>query len=557
METLPLAKFRQQVEQHPERVWLRQPRAGQLLNLRWQDVDEQARRLAAALQAMGCAPGDRVAIWGKNCAEWFISDLAIMMAGLVSVPLYPAQSATGLRYVLEHSKTKVLIIGRLDDLPDLNSAVPEQVIRIAMPLCDLPSQHDWATLQAKYAALPLAQLHQQSAEELATIVYTSGTTGNPKGVMHSPRTMAFAAAQAVAHMQITEDDRFFSYLPLSHVAERFMVEMASLFSGAPVSFAESLETFADNLRDVQPTVFFSVPRLWTRFQQGVLEKMPAAKLDKLLKLPLINRLVARKIRQALGLNAARIMITGAAPISRSLLTWYARLGLHLNEGYGMSENMAYGCFNLPGQIRHGTVGKAMPNNEVRISETGEILFRSRALMQGYYLEPEKTAETLIDGWLHTGDKGELDSDGYLTITGRVKDIFKTSKGKYVAPAPIEGLLAASELIEQVCLLGSGMDQPVALLELAPATGELTRAEIEQRLSEHLGHVNRQLLAHERVRFVYVVSQPWTIDNGCMTPTLKIRRNHLESLFAESLAALKPEQPVLWQAQQQQTVGEPA
>ncbi|MCJ8170038.1 AMP-binding protein [Atopomonas sediminilitoris] len=556
METLPLAKFRQQVTQHPERTWLRQAHGSAWHELTWAEVDQQARRVAAGLLALGCAPGDRVAIWGKNCAEWFISDLAVMMAGLVSVPLYPAQSADGLRYVLAHAQCKALFVGRLDEQPGIEQGIPESVLRLGFIQHDLPCAHSWSALQA-HAPLPLEQLHVQQAEALATIVYTSGTTGSPKGVMHSPRTMAFAATQAVAHMQITGDDRFFSYLPLSHVAERFMVEMNSLYSGAPVSFAESLETFADNLRAVQPTVFFSVPRLWTRFQQGVLEKMPPAKLDRLLKLPLIKRLVARKIRLALGLNAARIMVTGAAPISRSLLEWYARLGLHLNEGYGMSENMAYGCFNLPGHIRHGTVGKAMPNNEVRISEAGEILFRSRSLMQGYYLEPEKTAETLIDGWLHTGDKGELDSDGYLKITGRVKDIFKTSKGKYVAPAPIEGWFAACELVEQVCVLGSGMDQPVALLELSPVSAELSQAEIEQRLGEHLAHANRQLLAHERVRFVYVVSQPWTIDNGCMTPTLKIRRNHLESLFAESLAELKPEQPVLWQAKHTQRMGEPA
>jgi long-chain acyl-CoA synthetase len=325
-----------------------------------------------------------------------------------------------------------------------------------------------------------------------------------------------------------------------------MVEFNSLYCGAPVAFVESMETFSRDLCHVRPTVFFAVPRLWTRFQQGVLEKLPQAKLSRLLRIPLIGALVARKVRRSLGLDQARVMISGAASISCGLLDWYQALGLTLCEGYGMSENVAYGCFNRPGQVRFGTVGRPMKGLEVRIADSGEILFRSPTLMLGYYLDPEKTAQTLVDGWLHTGDKGELDSDGYLRITGRVKDIFKTSKGKYIAPAPIEGEIAKNLWVEQVCLMGSNLDQPLALIELSPAAREQAQDKVAADLQQTLDQLNARLLNHERVSHFVLVREAWTVDNGCMTPTMKIRRNVLEARFADEVAALNAKQPLHWQ-----------
>jgi long-chain acyl-CoA synthetase len=358
--------------------------------------------------------------------------------------------------------------------------------------------------------------------------------------------MAFTAANAGRELQMNTADQFFSFLPLSHVAERFMVEFSSLYCGASVAFVESMESFSRDMQYIRPTVFFSVPRLWTRFQQGVLDKLPQTKLNLLLRIPLLGALVARKIRRALGLDQARIMISGAAAISPGLLAWYQRLGLTLCEGYGMSEHVAYGCFNRPGQVRFGTVGRAMPGLEVRIADSGEILLRSPTLMLGYYLEPEKTAEALVDGWLHTGDKGELDGDGYLRITGRVKDIFKTSKGKYVAPAPIEGEIAKSPHVEQVCVMGSNFDQPLALIELSPAARLLPVERLSAELEASLAHLNSQLQPHERISHFVLVREPWTTANGCMTPTMKIRRNVLEARYAESLAGLPARQPLFWQ-----------
>ena len=542
-EQLPLERFQHWCERTPERVWLRQPVAGAWHDFTWRQVDEQARRLASGLQSLGCAPGDRVAILAKNCAEWFISDLAIMMAGLISVPLYPLQTAESIAYVLEHAECRAIILGKLDEPDKLEGAIGVQVARIAMPYPTLRADYQWHELQAH---APLQQVHRQQGDELLSILYTSGTTGQPKGVMLSARAMAFSAANACAEMKIGERDQFFSYLPLSHAAERFLVQMNSLYAGAAVAFVESLETFAADLQHVRPTVFFSVPRLWTRFQQGVLERLPQRKLDLLLRLPLLGSLVARRIRRGLGLDRARILVSGAAAISPGLLEWYRRIGLTICEGYGMTENFAYGCFNRPGQVRFGTVGRPMPFLEMRLAESGEVLFRSPTLMQGYYREPQLSAEALEGGWLHTGDKGEVDADGYLRITGRVKDIFKTSKGKYVAPAPIEGEIAKNTWVEQVCLMGSNRDQPLALIDLSPAARTQAREQIAADLLATLERLNAALPAHERLSHLLLVSESWTVDNGSLTPTLKIRRNVLEARYAEWVARLPHQPAVHWE-----------
>jgi long-chain acyl-CoA synthetase len=438
----------------------------------------------------------------------------------------------------------VIILGKLDDPAKLEPGIPAGVIRIAMPYPTLEAQYGWQALLVAHQ--PLRDGHVQSPEAMLSILYTSGTTGQPKGVMLSARAFAYAGSQSVKELQITEQDQYFSYLPLSHAAERFLVEMNALYSGGRVAFVESLETFASDLRHVRPSVFFSVPRLWTRFQQGVLKKLPQAKLALLLRIPLIGTLLARKIRKGLGLDRSRILVSGAAAIPPALLEWYQAIGMTICEGYGMTEHMAYGCFNRPGQVRFGTVGRPMPGNELRIADSGEILLRCPSLMLGYYLEPEKTAETISDGWLHTGDKGEIDAAGYLKITGRVKDIFKTSKGKYIAPAPIEGEIAKNLWVEQVCLMGSNLDQPLALIELSPAARELDRQHLAAALLQTLQQLNAQLAAHERLSHFVVVREAWTVDNGCMTPTMKIRRNVLEARFADQLTALDVKQPLHWQ-----------
>ncbi|UZE94790.1 AMP-binding protein [Alkalimarinus alittae] len=532
----PLEKVAHWVKNTPNSVFMRQPINGEYKDFTWKEVDNQARKLASALLGLGLEKGDRVAILAKNSAEWFITDYAIQLASLISVPLYPMQSPESIEYVINHSESKAIIIGKLDGAKSMESGIPAGVIRIGMPYpIDMKIDHQWNDLLAKYEPTKENPVH--GMDDLMTLIYTSGTTGNPKGVMHTYGTFSFGAQNAVETLPVKPEDRFLSFLPLSHIAERFMVLGCATYSGAQVSFVESLDTFAENLQATLPTVFFAVPRLWKKFQQQITAKMPQEKLDKMLRIPLLNRIVRSKIKKALGLNKARMVVSGASPIAQSLLEWYAKIGIDINEGYGMTENLAYGpAINMPGAVKLGSVGSitALPHSEVRITEDGEIIVRSPSLMKGYYLEPEKTAETIRDGWLHTGDRGEIDSDGYLKITGRVKDVFKTSKGKFVQPNSIEGLLMRNTNIEQICVAGSGHSQPIVLIELTEdAKSRLPEdaKAIEDDIMSTVVQVNKELEHHEIIDRIFIVDDVWTPENGMLTPTMKIKRSEVERRYA--------------------------
>lgn len=535
--TTPLEMLYKWNEQVPNRIFLRQPINGLNKTFTWSQVNDQARRLAAALLSKGLNKGDRVALLSKNCAEWFISDFAIQLAGLISVPLYPMQSPDALEYVLNHSDSKAIIIGKLDGAKQMEPGIPRDIIRIAMPYeVDMSIDHQWDELLKSVKPIGDSPVH--GMDELMTIIYTSGTTGNPKGVMHTYGSFSFGAQNATNTLNINKDDRYLSFLPLSHIAERFMVLGCSTYGCSDVSFVESLDTFADNLQTTRPTLLFAVPRIWQKFQQKVNAKIPQKKLETLLRIPLINTLIRNKIKKGMGLDKSRILISGASPIALNLLHWYKNIGLEINEGYGMTENLAYGpALNLPGAVKIGTVGSidAMPNTEVKITEHGEIITRSPTLMTGYYLEPEKTAETLKEGWLHTGDRGEIDDEGYLTITGRIKDVFKTSKGKFIQPNKIENLLLANTLIEQVCVLGSGAPQPVCLIELSEAGLQLAqedREAVTSNLAATLKQVNAHIENHEKLDRALIIADTWTPENGLLTPTMKIKRNVVENQYTE-------------------------
>jgi long-chain acyl-CoA synthetase len=354
--------------------------------------------------------------------------------------------------------------------------------------------------------------------------------------MHTYRSFSSGTQNATRVLKINKDDRYLSFLPLSHIAERFMVLGCSTYGCSDVSFVESLDTFGDNLQTTRPTLLFAVPRIWQKFQQKVNAKLPQRKLEKLLRIPLLNKLILKKVQKGMGLDKSRMLISGASPIALDLLQWYKKIGFEINEGYGMTENLAYGpALNLPGAVKIGTVGSitAMPNIEIKITDEGEIITRSPSLMTGYYLEPEKTAETIRDGWLHTGDRGEIDSEGYLTITGRIKDVFKTSKGKFVQPNKIESLLQHNQLIEQVCVLGSGAPQPVCLIELSEEGRRQAITDklfIENDFKEILKKINQQVEHHERLDRLFIIADIWTTENGLLTPTMKIKRNIVEKHY---------------------------
>ena len=540
----------------PERVVFTQPTGGGAVrDYTWREVMDQSRRMAAHLQGMGVQHGDRVALLSKNTAHWLMSDFAIWLAGGVSVPLYPTLAAGTIRQILEHSGAKVLFVGKLDGWEGMKPGVPEGLPCISHPLSPEDAKRHypgWDDICAKTA--PLAGTPVRAADDLSTIMYTSGTTGAPKGVMHTFGTFAWAVQAGLKRVRaINEASRMLSYLPLAHVAERTLVEHGLLATGMRVYFAESLETFTADLQRARPTVFFSVPRLWVKFQQGVGAKMPPAKLERLLKIPILRGIVKKKILAALGLDQCVFAGGGAAPMPPDLLRWYDRLGLRIVELYGMTENCGLSHATLPGTLKPGTVGLPYDGVQSRIDPTtGEIQMKAPCLMLGYYRESELTRQTFTeDGWLKTGDKGEVDAEGNLKITGRVKDLFKTSKGKYVAPAPIEDRLVMHTAIEACCVTGANLGQPLALamlnVEAVRRAGEAAgRAELETSLAGHLQAVNAVLDPHEQLDCLVVTTQAWTVDNDLITPTFKVKRNRIEERYAARYEAwVGARRAVIW------------
>jgi long-chain acyl-CoA synthetase len=548
----PLQAFASTVRQRGKAVAMIQPLGGgKLREYNWLEIQDEALRMASYLRSLNLPANTNVALMSKNCAEWIVADLAIWMAGHVSVPLYPTLTSTSVRLILEHSGAPLLFVGKLDVWDEAKAGVPEGVDCIAFSLApdDARSRFPvWNDIIAQHQ--PLVDPSDPSEDALATIIYTSGTTGMPKGVMHSFRNFAVVGTKLVNVYDLKSSDRMISYLPLSHIAERAAVELALIYVGHEVHFAESLETFADDLKRARPTLFFAVPRIWTKFYQKVTDAMPPAKLSRLLRIPILNRIIKKKILSAMGLHECRIALSGAAALSPEVIEWFNKLGFEILEVYGMTENMAWSHTTRSGDQRVGWVGLPNDGVECRIAEGGEIHVRSPGNMLGYYREEGQTREAFADGgWLKTGDVGQLDGQGRLRITGRVKEIFKTEKGKYVAPAPIENRLVSFHGVEQACVMGPGLPQPIALLNLSPE--EVVRLERDGRddysqgLAELLSKVNHELDAHERLQCLVVVSEAWTVENGMLTPTLKMKRNELEKLYADRVPEWSRKRGVIW------------
>ena len=547
----PLHWLRHWVAQRGDQPYMIQPLGNdQLQTLSWREAEKQARQMAAYLKAQDLPAGSAVAIISKNCAEWILADLAIWMAGHVSVPLYPTLTSDSVKQILSHSEARFVFVGKLDDWATMKPGVPKDLPGVAFTLAPADEQAYPRWSQALDGVEPLAEseLDDRGDDAIATIIYTSGSTGTPKGVMHSFSTMAASVRASERRLDLGEHERVLSYLPLAHVAERMMTECCGLYFGFTVYFAESLDSFVQDLQRAEPTLFFSVPRLWTRFRQGVLQKVPEQKLVRMLKIPLLGGAVRKKVLKQLGLQQVRYAVTGAAPLPQSILQWYRALGLELIEGYGMSENFAVSHATEPGEKEAGLVGPPYAGIEHRIAEDGEIQVRGGNNMVGYFKDPERTAEAFTDdGWLRTGDRGEIDSRNRLRITGRTKELFKTGKGKYVAPAPIENKLGAHPAAEAVCVTGAGQPQPCALLMLSEEGGRnADRQVLEHELAELRERVNATLDPHEQIAFIAISPEPWTIEAGLLTPTMKIKRDAIETRFGAAVeAAYAQRQAVVW------------
>jgi long-subunit acyl-CoA synthetase (AMP-forming) len=541
------------------RIYLTQPLGqGRVADYTWAQVLDQSRRMAAHLQSRGFPRGARIGILSKNCAHFIMAELAIWMAGYTTVAIFPTETAETVGYVLGHSEASLLFVGKLDTWDAQKPGVSLELPRIAFPLAPDSARkeyEDWDVIIARTE--PLAGRPRRAEDELAMIIYTSGSTGRPKGAMVGFGAISRAAQGIVDDLRKRlgeqDDSRILSYLPLAHSFERSWVEASSLVDGKThVFFAESLDTFLQDLQRARPTMFISVPRLWLKFQQGVFAKMPPQKLDRLIGIPILGRIVAKKVLKGLGLDAVRQAGSGSAPLPPELIHWYRRLGLKLFEGYGMTEDNSYSHSSNEQFAEPGCVGVAQPGVQVRISPEGEIQIKSPGQFSGYYKQPELTAESFTeDGFFRTGDRGELRADGLLKITGRTKELFKTAKGKYVAPAPIESLLLSNPLIELALVSGVGQPAAYALVVLAedlrPRTGDAAvRARVEQELGALLKQVNARVADYERLQMIVVAREPWTIENGCLTPTMKIKRSRIEDVAAPQIEAwYAGHRPVVW------------
>ena len=528
----------------PDQLFLSEPVNGTYKNFTWAEAGQQVRKMAAALNAMGLGKDDKVAILSKNCAHWIMADLAISIAGCVSVPMYPNMTADSIQQILEHSEAKAVFFGKLDNADQMRKGVPEHLMVIGFPFYLEKNTQNWDDLIANQQ--PIQGNPVKDSKALATIIYTSGTTGQPKGVMHNFHAIGFAVDRFLNHIPQIKKETFFSYLPLCHVAEKMLVKCGAIFTGSTIYFVENLDTFNANLVHTQPTVFLAVPRIWEKMQEGVLSKMPQKKLSTLLSIPIVSSLIKKAIKKKLGLSKARFIFTGASPISVALQEWFAKLDIIILEAYGMTENSALSHANRVGHHKFGTVGQTYENVEVRLSAENEVQVKSDASMLGYFKEPGLTAESFEDGFLKTGDEGSIDENGYLTITGRIKDQFKTSKGKYIMPAPIETKLLEHPLISQACVVGSGMTSAFVLCTLTPT--DQASESLGSDLSDYLDQVNSKLDHHERLSKMVICKEEWSIPNGLLTPTLKIKRKSIESYYGNNYDEwLKEEKKVIFVA----------
>ena len=534
-------KFYEWEKQLKDKPYLKQPFGDKWEEYTWGEVGNMARRLATGLKSLNLREGAHIGIYSKNCREWIISDLAIVMAGYVSVPFFPSLNGKELAYIMDYGDVDALFIGKIETWDQIKDDLPEGMPLIKFPHYDgcsnVTKGHEWFEFIDSHE--PMQNPNKPKLSDLWTIIFTSGTTGNAKGVM--------LTYQAIDGIKVVLDDPnnplgikhdgnndFISYLPLNHIFERVVIEWCSFRYGGTISFVESLDTFAKNLKAVQPHVFAAAPRVWTKLQLGLLTKFPQKKLDKLLKIPLLSSLLKKLIKKGLGFSKARIVVSGSATMPVELIEWFRKVGVYITNGYGMTENCAI-CSSVDGRDfeKLHTVGQPQKGVELKIDqETGEILLKGPFIMKGYYKNEELTNTTLRGGWLHTGDKGFLDEDNYLHITGRVADSFKTSKGEYIEPLTLEQHFVNINEIEEVCVVGLGIAQPLCLIQLSEIGKNTSREVISKMLTDRLSEVNSDLVNYKKISTLIIVKDEWTQQNGIVGPTQKLKRGAIEDKYSK-------------------------
>ena len=532
-------KFYEWEQKLRDRPLLRQPFGDEWEIYTWGEVGQMARKLATGLKSLGLRENAHIGLISKNCREWIIADIAIMMAGYVSVPLFPSLKGEELSFLLDYGDVDLIFVGKIETWEDIKNDIPLELPVIKFPIYKgfsiVDRGEEWFDFLGKYNSMKNPNIPKLS--DLWTIIFTSGTTGNPKGVKLSyfaiDETKNITEKENPLKVDFSGNNSFISYLPLNHIAERVVVEHVCLRFGGSLSFVESIDSFAKNLRDIQPHIFFAAPRIWTKFQLGILGKLSQNKLDILTKIPIISGIIKNKLKKGLGLNRARSTVSGSAPLSISTIEWFRRVGIYITNGYGMTENCAI-CSQVDGRNfkKLNSVGRAQYGAEIKIDEpSGEVLMRGPYVMDGYYKNDELTSKTLVDGWLHTGDKGYLDIDKYLYITGRVSDSFKTSKGEFIEPLTLESYFADIQEIEEICITGLGLAQPIGLVQLSEI-GKLTpKDELSEILEAKLADINADLENYKKISTLVIVKDEWTEQNKILGPTLKIKRGNVEEMYS--------------------------
>ena len=549
-------KFYDWEEKFKDKPFLRQPFGEKWEEYTWGETGLMARKLATGLKSLGLPKGSHIGLMSKNCREWIIADLAIIMAGYVSVPFFPNLKSNEIKNLLEFGDVKALFMGKVEDWGEIKKGISDDMPIIAFPHYENNSKIDkgfqWNEFIDKHD--PQKEDYHPDLNDTWTIIFTSGTTGNPKGVVldfkiNQNTDVMYTKDYNPLCVDFKGNNTFFSYLPMNHIAERIAIEFTAFKNGGVISFTESIDTFVKNLSEVQPSVFFGVPRIYTKFQLGILSKFSQKKLDVLLSIPILSSFIKKILKKKLGLGNAKVVVSGAAAMQVAQRNWFKKIGVNITIGYGMTENCAV-TTQLPGSNfnKPGSVGKVQPQVEVKIDEeTEEILMRGPYVMLGYYNDTETTDNTIKNGWLHTGDKGKLDADGHLYITGRVKDTFKTSKGEFIDPAKIEALFGEVEYFDQMCIVGFAIPQPIMLVNISDVAKKITKGELQKHLSTKMEMVNSKLFNYKRVSTIVICSDDWTPQNGILTPTMKIKRGAVDKMYMDKYEQWhQSKEKVIWE-----------
>ena len=553
----------------------------------WRRYAGQVRSAGKSLMALGVGSKGAVSILGFNRPEWVIFDLAAMCVGAYAAGIYTTCSSEEVQYIVDHAEASVMLVeneAQAKKVADQRKNLPHLKLVVAMSGAgDLgDGVMSWEDFMAKGEEVEDAKFDEAvdalKPDGLATLIYTSGTTGPPKGVMLTHENLAWTAAQLASTMDSREGDCVLSFLPLSHIAEQMVTIHGPITFGGAAYYAESMEAVPANLKEVQPTIFFAVPRLWEKFHAKLVDKLGEATGAKvhLLKwvrsvctqvselknrgqaLPmalevqykLADRLVLSKLKPALGLSRARFCVSGAAPISKEILDFFASLDVVIHEVYGQSEDTGPTTLNLNGRTKFGSVGPAVPGVEVKIAEDGEIMVKGKNVCAGYFKDPKATAETFEDGWLHSGDLGEFDAQGYLNITGRKKDIIITAGGKNVAPKNIEAGLKDNRLINEAVVIGDRRKYLTALVTLdEEAVTDFLSAKggngdelssnpaIVAEVTSAVDKVNSTLAQVETIKKWTILPRNLTVEDGELTPTLKVKRKNVNENFSSEIESM--------------------